>query len=374
MSCTESLFDGNSPRSQRTLPAMQSSTLYPYELDPKLTTQVWGGDELVRVYGKHGDPNAKLGESWECWDADRVINGALAGSALADLRARLGGRLLGDLDPTRIFPVLTKIITAHDWLSVQVHPDDAYAQRVEHQPYGKTECWYVLDAQPQAQIIYGWTRDTSRQEYLQRVADGTLGQILRKIDLKAGDTVYIPHGVVHAIGPGVTVFETQQASDLTYRMFDYNRLGLDGKPRELNVEKAADVLHYQATAGGTLLQIPYHFEGLDRTALIADAHFVVERIVATSEPATLATSQRPLIVMSLAEPLEVASNGDGVALTPYQTVLIPAAAQWCTVSAPKSAAAPFMFVTPPRDREQLASRLIAAGIAQDVIDRFLEQF
>ncbi len=353
---------------------MQSDSLYPYVLDPKLTTQVWGGDELVRVYGKHGDPNAKLGESWECWDTDPVTNGSLAGNTVADLRGRLGPQLLGNIDPKRIFPILTKIITAHDWLSVQVHPDDAYAQRVEHQPFGKTECWYVLAAQPDAELVYGWTRDTSREEYLQRVADGTLGELLRHIPVKTGDTVYIPHGVVHAIGPGVTVFETQQASDLTYRMFDYNRLGLDGKPRELNVEKAADVLHYEATATGTLLQIPYHFEGLDRTALIADANFVVERIVAASEPASLGTGLRPLIIMSLDEPLEVSGNGDGVALTPYQTVLIPAAAQWCTVRAARGQAAPFMFVTPPLDREQLASRLIAAGIAQDVVDRFLEQF
>ncbi|HEY1867334.1 MAG TPA: type I phosphomannose isomerase catalytic subunit, partial [Candidatus Cybelea sp.] len=185
---------------------MQSPALYPYVLDPKLTTQVWGGDELVRVYGKHGDPNARLGESWECWDADPVLNGSLAGETVADLRGRLGPQLLGDLDPTRIFPVLTKIITAHDWLSVQVHPDDAYARRVERQPFGKTECWYVLDAQPDAQIVYGWTRDTSREEYLARVADGTLGELLRYITLKTGDTVYIPHGIVHAIGPGLTVF------------------------------------------------------------------------------------------------------------------------------------------------------------------------
>ncbi len=236
---------------------MQNGVLYPYELDPKLTTQVWGGDELVSVYGKRGDPNARLGESWECWDTDPVLNGALTGSTVAGLRAKLGAELLGDLDPARIFPVLTKIITAHDWLSVQVHPDDAYAQRVEHQPFGKTECWYVLDAQPNAEIVYGWTRDTSRAEYERRVADGTLGEILRKIPLKTGDTVYIPHGMVHAIGPGVTVFETQQASDLTYRMFDYNRLGLDGKPRELHVQKAADVLDYRAGTSGTLMQLPY---------------------------------------------------------------------------------------------------------------------
>jgi mannose-6-phosphate isomerase len=353
---------------------MQRADLYPYVLDPKLTTQVWGGDELVRVYGKHGDPQARLGESWECWDADRVVNGTLTGQTVADLRARLGARLLGDIDPKRIFPVLTKIITAHDWLSVQVHPDDAYARRVEKQPFGKTECWYVLDAQPGAKIVYGWTRDTSREEYLQRVADGTLGELLRYIELKTGDTVYIPHGIVHAIGPGITVFETQQASDLTYRMFDYNRVGLDGKPRELNVQKAADVLNYQATNTGALVQIPYHFEGLDRTALIADDHFVVERIVAGAEPASIATNERPLVLMSLNEPLEVATDESTVALSSYQTTLIPASARWCTIRATAGPGAPLMFVTPPHDRERLAVQLLAAGIAQDRIDRFMEQF
>jgi mannose-6-phosphate isomerase len=353
---------------------MEGQAMYPYVLEPKLTTQVWGGDELVRVYGKRGDPGARLGESWECWDADRVTNGALAGLTVADLRGRLGRELLGDIDPARIFPVLTKIITAHDWLSVQVHPDDAYAQRVEHQPFGKTECWYVLDAQPNAQIVYGWTRDTSRAEYERRVADGTLGELLRHLDVKTGDAVYIPHGLVHAIGPGITVFETQQASDLTYRMFDYNRLGLDGKPRELNVQKAADVLNYRATTAGTLAQISYRFEGLDRTALIADEHFVVERIVARSEPASIATQGRPLIVMSLDATLDVAIGTAMVTLPRYQTALLPAAAQWCTVTAPEVDAAPFMFVTPPESVEELPARLLAAGIDQLQIDAFMEQF
>jgi mannose-6-phosphate isomerase len=350
-----------------------NATIYPYVLDPKLTTQVWGGDELVKVYGKRGDPKAKLGESWECWDADPVMNGALSGLTVADLRAKLGAQLLGDLDPKRIFPVLTKIITAHDWLSVQVHPGDAYAQRVEHQPFGKTECWYVLDAQPGAQIVYGWTRDTSRSEYERRVADGTLGEILRRIDLKTGDTVYIPHGVVHAIGPGITVFETQQASDLTYRMFDWNRVGLDGAPRALHVQKAADVLNYHATDEGALTQIAYRFEGLERAALIADEHFVVERIEVGSEPASMATNERPLILMSLAAALEVAVEDSTVTLAPYQTALIPAAAKLCTLRAPGSSA-DLMFVTPPENRDQLAARLLAAGVGQERIDTFLRQF
>jgi mannose-6-phosphate isomerase len=350
-----------------------SDTIYPWELNPKLTTAIWGGSELVDDYGKHGDPNAKLGESWECWDANTLANGSLEGSSVADLRAKLGPQFLGDIDATQIFPILTKIITAHDWLSVQVHPDDAYAQRVERQPFGKTECWFVFSAQPDAELVLGWTRDTSREEYERRVADGTLGEILRKIPVKAGDTVYIPAGRVHAIGPGVTVFETQQASDLTYRMFDWNRVGLDGKPRELHIQKAADVLHYDGGGETTLQQIEYRFDDLDRTALIADPRFTVERIVATAEPASLATHKRPLILMSLDKPLEVSSGSVTVELGKYQTVLIPAAAQWCTVRATETNA-PFMFVTPPQEKNQLSIRMLAAGVEQSRIDAFVSQF
>jgi mannose-6-phosphate isomerase len=352
---------------------MSDATLYPYVLDPKLAPAIWGGSELVKTYGKHGDPNAKIGESWECWDTDTVTNGSLKGDSVATLRSSLGPQLLGDLDPSQIFPVLTKIITAHDWLSVQVHPNDAYAQRVEHQINGKTECWYVFSADEGAELVVGWNRDTSRAEYERRVKDGTLGEILRRIPVKAGDSVYIPSGMVHAIGAGVTLFETQQASDLTYRMFDWNRIGADGKPRELHVQKAADVLYYKATTGGTLEQIDYTFENLERLALIADNHFIVERVVATEEPATMKTDGRPLIIMSLDCPLHVGCDNVDVTLTPYQTALIPAAANACTVCS-DSGSAPFMFVTPPERREQLAVQMLAAGVEQGRIDRFMEQF
>jgi mannose-6-phosphate isomerase len=352
---------------------MADTSVYPYVLDPKLAPALWGGDELVKDFGKHGDPNAKLGESWECWDTNKVTDGAFTGNTVADLRAKLGATFLGDLDARQIFPILTKIITAHDWLSVQVHPDDAYARRVEHQHNGKTECWYVFSAEPGAQLVLGWTRDTSRGEYERRVADGTLGEILRRIPVKAGDTIYIPAGMVHAIGAGVVLFETQQASDLTYRMFDWNRVGTDGKPRELHVQKAADVLDYRAGTENALLQIPYRFDGLKRTALVASGRFTVERVVATGEPASLETDGRPLILMSLDANLEVTCNDVAVTLPHFQTVLIPASAQLCTVRGPNGAS-PFMLVAPPHDRERFAIRLLAAGVEQALVDRFMAQF
>ncbi len=334
---------------------MNDRVLYPYVLEPKETTAIWGG------------------ESWKCWDTNRVRNGALAGKSLAELRSVLGSQLLGKIDPQRIFPVLTKIITANDWLSVQVHPDDAYAQRVEHQPNGKTESWYIFSAQPDSQLVFGWTRDTSRAEYERRVADGTLGDLLRRVPVKAGDSFYLPTGTLHAIGAGIVLFETQQASDLTYRIFDWNRVGQDGKPRPLHIQKAADVLNYHAESRGALETIAYRFEALDRTALIADRNFVVERIVATEEPSSMSTHDRPLIIMALERELLLSCENAEVTLKKYETALVPAAAKRCSVCASHGSSS-FMFVTPPADDRFMATELLAAGVEQSRIDRFMEQF
>jgi len=282
--------------------------------------------------------------------------------------------VLGTLDATRIFPILTKIIDARDWLSVQVHPNDAYAQRVESQPNGKTECWYIFAAQPGAELVLGWTHDTTRAEYERRVADGTLGDILRRVPVKAGETYYLPAGTLHAIGAGIMLFETQQASDLTYRIFDWNRVGADGKPRELHVSKAADVLNYHRGTRGAIEPLDYHYEGLDRTALIADPHFIMERVCATNEPASMATENRPLIVMALDRALALSAGDVNVRLERYQTALIPAAAQWCTLSSCDGVSAPFMLVTPPENPQTLPVRLLAAGADDAVVDRFMAQF
>lgn len=347
--------------------------LYPYLLDPLISPAIWGGQTLVRRFGKHADPTANIGESWECWETDRVLNGPLTGLTVSQLRATLGQDLLGNLDPARPFPILTKFIDAREALSVQVHPNDAYAQRVEHQPNGKTECWLVLAADSDAELVLGWTHDTTRKEYIRRVSDGTLGEILRRVPVKAGDAFFLPAGTLHAIGKGILIYETQQASDLTYRIFDWNRMGTDGKPRELHVDKAADVLNYHRGTSGALTTIDYHFEGMERTVLISDDHFIVERVHATHEPATILTDGRPMIITALAHPMSLSCEEGNAQLGAYQTALIPAAAQTVQIRS-DFADAPFMLVTPPRDNEILPVRLLAAGIAQDRIDAFMFQF
>jgi mannose-6-phosphate isomerase len=349
-----------------------SVRLYPYILEPKLTSAIWGGHALVQRFRKPGDPKAALGESWECWDENRVENGALAGETLAQLRTQLRDALMGPLDPARTFPVLTKIIDAQAPLSVQVHPDDAYAQRVEHQPNGKAECWFVLDCEPGAEIVLGWTRDTSRAEYERRVADGTLGEILRRVPVHPGDVFHLPAGTLHAIGAGIRIFETQQASDLTYRIFDWNRTGADGKPRELHVEKAADVLDYRATFPSAVRPLTYEADGVVHSVLIGDSRFAVEHVAVVRGEAYVETDGRPLTLTATGAHLRVDTGENASALLePWQTVVTPACAPRIALI-PGGTPTNALLVHPQPDLGALRARAAASADIRAVNDFFAQ--
>lgn len=214
----------------------------PLKLQPVFKDYLWGGERLKTEYGKRTELSP-LAESWElsCHkDGLSVIaDGPHAGKTLAayvtENPACLGTRHKGGA-----FPVLIKLIDAAKPLSVQVHPSDDYARRVEGEP-GKTELWYVVDAAPGATLYYGFSKEITREEAARRIADGTLTDVLNAVPVKAGDVFFIEAGTVHTIGAGVLVAEIQQNSNTTYRVFDYGRVGADGKPRALHVEKALDV-------------------------------------------------------------------------------------------------------------------------------------
>jgi mannose-6-phosphate isomerase len=344
--------------------------LYPFLLEPQEKPAIWGGDALVARYGKHADRQAAIGESWECWDENRVDNGTLAGSTLGDVRRELGAALMGPLDSQAIFPILTKIIDARSALSVQVHPDDVYAQRVEHQANGKTECWYILAARPGAELVLGWNRATDRAEYERRVADGSLGEILRHVPVHAGETYYLPAGTLHAIGAGIELFEAQQASDLTYRIFDWNRVGTDGRPRELHVAKAADVLDFGATTRGAVAPLGFRDGATERTLLVGATRFSLELIHADGAPARVPTHGLPFTLTALATRLDVEIGVVRTAVAPYATIVVPAAAENLDLHS----AGDMLVVRPQPRLEQFRADALRGGVAEPAVAAFFAQF
>ena len=192
----------------------------------------------------------RMAESWELSGhpdgPSTILNGDYAGCTLCEYVERAGGSVLGSrCAGSRELPLLIKLIDARRDLSVQVHPDDAYALAHEGQN-GKTEMWYVLAAEPGAFLYCGFSREITKEEYRRRIADGTLTEVLRKIPVQSGTVVFVPAGTIHAICRGILLAEVQQSSNVTYRVFDYGRLGADGKPRALHIPQALEVTRLDA--------------------------------------------------------------------------------------------------------------------------------
>ena len=211
----------------------------PLLLSPALHTRVWGGRKLETVLHKTLPTGEPYGESWEMHDTSTVANGEYAGRTLGDLLAEFGAALIGDAsDPAEGFPLLLKFLDANEWLSVQVHPDDAIAAELEGEPRGKTEAWVVLGADSGAKLALGVADGVTTEELGAAIKDGTVKSTMRYVEVVPGDAVYLAAGTVHALGPGVLIYEIQQSSDQTYRLYDWGRMGLDGKPRPLHLEKS----------------------------------------------------------------------------------------------------------------------------------------
>ena len=222
-----------------------SNHLYPLKLNYITKTALWGGDKLIREYGKVFD-GEKLSETWElsCRTPEEscmIENGPCAGMLLTDYFADYGKALIGEDYREEKFPLLIKWIDAHDTLSVQVHPDDAYALAHENDP-GKTEMWYIAEAEPGAKLIYGLKDGVDREGFRDATARGDYASVMREVPVKKGEVYFIPSGMLHAIGAGILIAEIQQNSDLTYRVYDFDRRGPDGKLRPLHVQKALDVV------------------------------------------------------------------------------------------------------------------------------------
>lgn len=217
--------------------------LYPLKFNPILKSVIWGGVRIPKF--KQIDANQpNVGECWEVSEVPQSVSvvstGPLKGLSLSQLIAKYSDRLLGSRTSDK-FPLLIKLIDARESLSIQVHPNDEVAQ-ARHQSAGKTEMWYVIDAEPEAYLYSGVSRTVSEEEFLHRTENGTITEILQKHQVKAGDVFFLPAGRIHAIGKGIFLAEIQQNSDITYRIYDFERVDADGKSRVLHNDLAKDVV------------------------------------------------------------------------------------------------------------------------------------
>lgn len=301
---------------------------YPMKLVAPLKDYLWGGTRLKEEFGKKTQLE-QVAESWElsCHkDGKSVIaNGAAAGKTLAAWLAAAGEDALGmKAAKASGFPLLIKLIDAHDNLSVQVHPDDAYALRVEGE-HGKTEMWYVVDAAPGAELLYGFQHEITKEEFRRRIAEHTLLDVVRHVPVRKGDAFFIPAGTLHAIGKGLLICEIQQSSNSTYRVYDYGRVGADGKPRALHVEKALDVTSLSPAAQGALRtpQIDI-FAGVRARLLAACPYFTVYHLAAAGECALDAGADSFHALTVLGGQLKLGAAGEALSLQKGETVFLPA--------------------------------------------------
>lgn len=214
------------------------------KLKPSCKDYLWGGRRLIEEYGKEYDGNV-LAETWElsCHPdgPSTIVNGVYAGRTLQQYIDEVGKGVLGThCSRFEEFPILIKFIDAKDNLSIQVHPDNSYALKNEGQ-YGKTEMWYVMDAGKDAFLYYGFKQEISKEEFARRIEEDTLLDVLHAVPVQKGDVLFIESGTIHAIGKDILIAEIQQNSDVTYRVYDYGRVGKDGKKRDLHIEKALAV-------------------------------------------------------------------------------------------------------------------------------------
>ncbi|PZE21156.1 type I phosphomannose isomerase catalytic subunit [Paenibacillus xerothermodurans] len=299
---------------------------YPLLFKPEMKERVWGGRDLEQ-FGLQL-PDGPIGEGWMIGDhpngTTKVVNGELAGLGLDQLREQYGQELFGSKGcskKTGRFPLLIKLLDCQDDLSVQVHPNDEY-QRLPQGELGKTEMWYILAAKPGAKIIYGLKAGVTRGELTQAIAEKRILDCLNEITVEAGDSFYIPAGTVHALGAGVLVAEIQQNSDSTYRLYDYDRPGLDGKPRELHIEDSLNVIAYDG-AGATRMKT--ELSATNQWLTLARSPFFVTEKGLVDQEWALQTSSDSFVIHIVCSGSGAIRWGDGeLPVTPGQCYLLPA--------------------------------------------------
>ena len=305
---------------------MNITTWYPIQFQPILKEKIWGGNQLKTFLSKT-DEDLPYGESWEIADLSNgqsvITNGELKGKTLGDVMSAFAKAVLGTSVVERFgehFPLLIKYIDAADDLSVQLHPDDTLAEKL-HNGKGKTEMWYILKAAPGAQLIVGFDGAMNAEKFDTAVANGTINDHLQYIDVKAGDSFFISAGLIHAIGKGIVLAEIQQTSDITYRVYDYDRKQADGSLRDLHIEHARKALNYTNPDDYVLT---HDTDSVGAQVLKHCPFFKTDITLLDENSYTIDRSDSFTVLMMVGGKMSCLHNGNTYSLKLGDTILIPA--------------------------------------------------
>jgi mannose-6-phosphate isomerase len=301
--------------------------LYPFTFRPIFKARVWGGRSLEQIYQKPLPPATPIGESWEVsdrpGDVSTIANGPLAGRDLRWLMENHASELLGSVQAQNgRFPLLIKLLDARQTLSVQVHPPPSEATRLGGEP--KAEMWYVADAAPGAELYAGLKAGVTREGFAAKIQSGQVAECLHRVPVQNGDAIFLPSGRVHAIGAGLVIFEIQQNSDTTYRVFDWNRSGLDGRPRELHISESLACIDFQDFEPALISRGYSPRNGLEFRPLAHNPLFRVEILRAPTQ-ASLALPKAALSILGVVTGIAyVAGDDHPVELRKGEFCVVPA--------------------------------------------------
>lgn len=310
-------------------------------LSPAFKDYLWGGTRLRDIYHKPCSL-PKVAESWELSthpDGQSTLSGGdFHGLSLSDYLAKNPQALGSHCAAFPSFPVLIKFIDAKQPLSIQVHPSDDYALEVEHE-YGKTEMWYVMDCEPGAFLYFGTNRELAREEFRQRIENNTVEEVLNRVQVHPGDVFFIESGTIHAIGAGILICEIQQNSNCTYRVYDYGRLGADGKPRELHIEKAMAVSKLTPSHSADTQSAPRQVPGGEITRLASCKYFTTDRVKVESSLTLVVGPESFLSLVIMEGSGSVAGPENTVEFQMGDSLFVPAGTGEITVTGPCTLAA-----------------------------------
>lgn len=309
--------------------------MYPLKFKPIVKDKIWGGDKLEKLFGKNPEGLPNIGESWELsgypTDISVVNNGYLVGKTLQELLDTYKEQFVGKRVYERYgnsFPLLFKLIHAEDDLSIQVHPNDETAQK-KHGTLGKTEMWFVLDADEGAELIIGFKKDSSKKQYAKALEEGKVEEILQRVPVKPGDCFFIPAGLVHAIGRGTVLAEIQESSDATYRIYDYNRKDDKGNERELHTDLALEVIDFKASKKPKVDYVPK----LNEAVQLVKCEYFTTELIEFDKKITLPynLTETFVVYMCIEGSFEISGGTATVKVEKGETVMLPAGMKYPTL-------------------------------------------